>query len=246
MSAHASPASPPVPAASSNGAAASAPPPPDAPPSNGPAALPSQLATRNSQLTFAHGEVSVTFQPTIFKKIKFDTHENIGWGKIHLPEEELQTTAFWVALPDSRTSGLPKEEIEGGLVGLASLLGAVAPLYLMCDPHDVGVVPQVKSPFTGLPTVFIYERVPAGVGFAERLFAMCHDLLKAAAEVAQRCTCDSGCPSCVGPAGIVGEKGKLGSIHLALGPDVASGAASVGTVAPNAIGSDGTTDAAPH
>ena len=41
----------------------------------------------------------------------------------------------------ARTAGLPEDEIEGGLVGLANLLGAVAPLYLMCDPHDVGVVP---------------------------------------------------------------------------------------------------------
>jgi DEAD/DEAH box helicase domain-containing protein len=170
-----------------------------------------------SPLAYAHGEVSVTYQPTIFKKIKFDTHENIGWGKIHLPEEELQTTAFWVALPEGRTSGLPHEEIEGGLVGLASLLGAVAPLYLMCDPHDVGVVPQVKSPFTGLPTIFLYERVPAGVGFAERLYAMRHDLLRAAAELAQRCPCESGCPSCVGPAGIVGERGKQGAVRLAVG-----------------------------
>jgi DEAD/DEAH box helicase domain-containing protein len=164
---------------------------------------------------FAHGEVSVTYQPTIFKKIKFDTHENVGWGKIHLPEEELQTTAFWVAVPEARTAGLPREEVEGGLVGLASLLGAVAPLYLMCDPHDVGVVPQVKSPFTGLPTIFLYERVPAGVGFAERLYVMRHDLLRAAAELARRCACESGCPSCVGPAGIVGERGKLGALHLA-------------------------------
>ncbi|MGE3911894.1 MAG: DEAD/DEAH box helicase [Chloroflexota bacterium] len=168
-------------------------------------------------LTFAHGEVSVTYQPTIFKKIKFDTHENVGWGKIHLPEEELQTTAFWVALPEDRTARLPKEEVEGGLVGLASLLGAIAPLYLMCDPHDVGVVPQVKSPFTGLPTIFIYERVPAGVGFAERLFAMRQELLDAAADLARRCLCESGCPSCVGPAGIVGAHGKLGAVHLAVG-----------------------------
>jgi len=166
---------------------------------------------------FAHGEVSVTYQPTIFKKIKFDSHENIGWGKIHLPEEELQTTAFWLALPESRTADLPSEEVEGGLVGLASLLRAIAPIYLMCDPRDVGVVPQVKSPFTGRPTIFLYESVPAGVGFSERLYAMRHDLLRAAAELALRCPCESGCPSCVGPAGIVGERGKLGSVHLALG-----------------------------
>src|ERR671932_202170 len=150
-----------------------------------------------------HGEVAVTYLATIFKKIKFDTHENVGWGKIHLPEEELQTTAFWLALPEGRTSGLGREEVEGGLVGLANLLGAVAPLYLMCDPRDVGVVPQVKSPFTGLPTIFLYERVPAGVGFAEKLFAMRAELLRAAADLARSCGCEAGCPSCVGPAAAV-------------------------------------------
>ena len=166
----------------------------------------------------AHGEVSVTYQPTIFKKIKFDTHENVGWGKIQLPEEELQTTAFWVAIPPGRTAGLGREEVEGGLVGLSSLLGAVAPLFLMCDPRDVGVVPQVKSPFTGLPTIFLYERTPAGVGFSERLFAMREDVLRSAAELGRDCPCETGCPSCVGPTAIVGERGKLHAIRLALGP----------------------------
>ncbi|MFP6441731.1 hypothetical protein VST53_32225, partial [Pseudomonas aeruginosa] len=42
------------------------------------------------------GEVSVRAMATIFKKIKFDTHENIGSGPIHLPEEELHTNAAWI------------------------------------------------------------------------------------------------------------------------------------------------------
>ncbi|MCC6177654.1 MAG: DEAD/DEAH box helicase [Chloroflexi bacterium] len=171
------------------------------------------------EVRFAHGEVSVTYQPTIFKKIKFDTHENVGWGKIHLPEEELQTAAFWLSLPASRAEGLGREDLEGGLVGLANLLGAVAPLYLMCDPRDVGVVPQVKSPFTGLPTIFVYERVPAGVGFSERLFAMRQEVLGAAADLARECPCAAGCPSCVGPAQAVGERGKQHAVRLALGTD---------------------------
>ena len=87
----------------------------------------------------------------------------------------------------------------------------------MCDPRDVGVVPQVKSPFTGLPTVFLYERVPAGVGFAERLYAMRDDLLRSAAELARDCPCEVGCPSCVGPMAIVGERGKANAVRLALG-----------------------------
>ena len=66
-------------------------------------------------------------------------------------------------------------------------------------------------------SVLIAGGLAAGVGFAERLFTMRHDLLRAAAELAQRCTCESGCPSCVGPAGIVGEGGKAGAIRLATG-----------------------------
>ncbi len=171
----------------------------------------------------AYGEVSVTFQPTIFKKIKFDTHENVGWGKIHLPEEELQTTAFWLALPAAWSASLARDELEGGLVGLAHLLEGVAPLFLMCDPRDVGVVPQVKSPFTELPTIFLYERVPAGVGFAEKLFSMRAELLRAAADLARNCGCEAGCPSCVGPVAVVGERGREAAIALATGARGAAG-----------------------
>jgi DEAD/DEAH box helicase domain-containing protein len=35
---------------------------------------------------------------TLYKKLRLETHENIGWGKIHLPEIELHTTSYWVAL----------------------------------------------------------------------------------------------------------------------------------------------------
>ncbi len=45
-----------------------------------------------------YGDVSVRAMATIFKKIKFETHENIGSGPIHLPEEELHTNAAWISL----------------------------------------------------------------------------------------------------------------------------------------------------
>lgn len=122
----------------------------------------------------------------------------------------MQTTAFWLALPESRITGLPREEVEGGLVGLASLLRAIAPIYLMCDPRDVGVVPQVKSPFTGRPDHLPLREASGRAGFAERLYAMRHDLLRAAAELALRCPCEERLSSCVGPAGIVGEHSNWG------------------------------------
>ena len=152
-------------------------------------------------LAFAHGEVSVTFQPTIFKKIKFDTHENVGWGKIQLPPQELHTTAYWVAFADD---SIP----DTALQGLANVLANVAPLYLMCDPHDIGVHHQVKSPFTKRPTIYIYDAIPGGVGFAEKLYAMHADLIGAARDLVRECGCVMGCPSCVGPWTEVGQDAR--------------------------------------
>jgi DEAD/DEAH box helicase domain-containing protein len=86
-----------------------------------------------------HGEVEVTYLPTIFKKIKLHTHENVGWGKIHLPEDSFHTTAYWLTIPGEVGQLIPMSELEAGLVGVAHVLGQVAPLFLMCDPRDIAV-----------------------------------------------------------------------------------------------------------
>jgi DEAD/DEAH box helicase domain-containing protein len=75
----------------------------------------------------------------------------------------------------------------------------IAPLHLMCDPKDIGVVSEAKAPESGLPTITVYEKVPAGIGFSQRLYEMHDDLLQAAASVVRGCGCRSGCPACVGP-----------------------------------------------
>jgi DEAD/DEAH box helicase domain-containing protein len=89
--------------------------------------------------------------------------------------------------------------LHSGLGGLAALLAAVAPFFLMCDPHDLGVSAEPQAPGSGLPTVTIYEKVPAGVGYAAQLYEMMPDLLRAAYDLVSNCSCQSGCPSCVGP-----------------------------------------------
>ena len=69
----------------------------------------------------------------------------------------------------------------------------------MCDPRDLGSVPEVRSPFTSRPTVTVYEVYPGGVGYAARLFQLHEELLRSAAELVADCPCAAGCPSCVGP-----------------------------------------------
>jgi DEAD/DEAH box helicase domain-containing protein len=145
----------------------------------------------------AHGEVSITYLATIFKKIKLDSQENVGWGTIRLPEDTFHTTAYWLTFPGDGPAWRASE-IERGLAGIAHLLGTVAPLFLMCEPRDIGTYAETRSPFTGQPTVFVYDAVPGGVGFAERLYQSHRMLLEAAIKLVDECPCDAGCPSCVG------------------------------------------------
>jgi DEAD/DEAH box helicase domain-containing protein len=170
-----------------------------------------------------HGDVMVSAQPTIYKKIKLGTHENVGWGKIHLPEQELHTTAYWLCVPQIVADNLPgKEALQSGLVGVANVLSQIAPLYLMCDPRDIGVVPQVKNPFTGLSTVFLYDTYPGGIGFSKKLYEIHGGMLQAASELVSACACDDGCPSCVGPALEVGSGGKRYTLDMLNGLLVAA------------------------
>jgi DEAD/DEAH box helicase domain-containing protein len=157
----------------------------------------------------SHGEVSVTYLPTIFKKIKLHTHENVGWGKIHLDEDTFHTAAYWLSLSPGVAEALPRSQLEAGLVGLAHVLGQVAPLFLMCDPHDIAVWPEVKAPFTGAPTIFMYDRVPGGIGFSKRLYQLHRQLLSNAGQLVSRCGCERGCPSCIGPTEIPGQNPKM-------------------------------------
>ncbi|MEW6716684.1 MAG: DEAD/DEAH box helicase [Chloroflexota bacterium] len=105
--------------------------------------------------------------------------------------------------------------IRSSLVGLAYTLEHLAPLLLMCDTSDLGVHTDITSPLTdGQPTVVIYEHVPAGLGFSERLFTQHEELIRAAHELVNTCPCNDGCPSCVGPGGEQGTGGKSETLSL--------------------------------
>lgn len=162
----------------------------------------------------AWGEVQVNALVTMFKKIKLHTHENLGWGEVHLPEEEMHTTSFWLSFPSEVEQAFHGDELQGALAGLANVLHQVAPLYLLSDPRDLRVACQVKSPFNQRPTIFLYDSYPGGVGLAQKLFENCGELLRSARELIAGCPCGGGCPSCVGPVEEVGTVGKAGALKL--------------------------------
>ncbi len=105
--------------------------------------------------------------------------------------------------------------IRSGLAGLGFVLGNLAPLFLMCDPRDLGTLTDPAwKPANGLPTVVLYDLVPAGIGFSQKLFEMHDELIQRSLELVGECECEDGCPSCVGPGGENGVGGKQETLEI--------------------------------
>jgi DEAD/DEAH box helicase domain-containing protein len=131
-----------------------------------------------------------------------------------MPEQEMHTTAFWLHFPEAfllQFGDLTPTDRQNGLCGLGNVLRTAAAFLLMCDPRDLGVA--FGEDFSGglksfEPDLFLYDNYPGGVGQSAPLYSMREKLLAHAAELLAGCGCESGCPSCVGPVGEIGERGK--------------------------------------
>jgi DEAD/DEAH box helicase domain-containing protein len=145
-----------------------------------------------------HGPATVTWATTGFKKIKFGSLDSIGYGKLDLPAQSLDTASTWL-MADAATMDEVRRHgrnfIEG-LVGIRNVLVHVLPLYAMCDRTDLGGL--VDSSNTGTPTIFLYDRYPGGLGFAEKGYEMVEAMMQSCLTLIRECECEEGCPSCVG------------------------------------------------
>ncbi|MCF6334609.1 MAG: DEAD/DEAH box helicase [Spirochaetales bacterium] len=154
------------------------------------------------------GDVLVRSRVSGYKKLKFTSHENIGYGDIFLPEEEMHTRAAILVLNKESRSGKSFHEIEESLKEeilsrTATLIKNVIPVFLMCDIHDMGVAERLKDSYTDNPALYFYDSCPGGSGLAEGFLSKFVKILQAALSMVETCSCDNGCPSCIGP-----ESGK--------------------------------------
>ena len=150
------------------------------------------------------GDVLVRRQVAKYKKLKYHTHENIGYGDIFLPEDEMHTRSFVMVFSPSteggkHLAGYPREIQEMIISRLGGLFRQVAPIFLLCDTRDLGIVERLRDPHFGFPALFLYDNCPGGTGLAEGLMEKWKQVLAAAEEVVLTCPCETGCPSCIGP-----------------------------------------------
>ena len=180
----------------------------------------------------SHGEVHVVRRVSGYKKIRYYTHENIGYGPVNLPDQELHTTAVWWQLPQATLLAwfASRQDALDGFLGAAYALHVVATVAVMADARDLqkavgngdgawfatadaagrGQLRGVEGSDGALtadavemqqfvPTVYLYDNFPGGVGLSEPLWDRQAELVRRARELVEACDCNAGCPACVGP-----------------------------------------------
>lgn len=170
------------------------------------------------------GEVSITTATVLFKKIRFGTGEVLEGDHLSLPTTTMHTTSFWAGFPEdiAQKAGISIGSLGESLRGLANVLQNLAPLWVMGDRQDIRAFSQVRSPFLDRPAVFVYDNVPGGVGYSEKIFVMREEIFQAILSSIRSCGCVKGCPSCVGPTLEVGraKEGTAAILEYMLGAGV--------------------------
>ncbi|MSQ18754.1 MAG: DEAD/DEAH box helicase [Betaproteobacteria bacterium] len=176
----------------------------------------------------SHGEVHVVRRVAGYKKIRYYTHENIGYGNVHLPDLEMHTSAVWwqidpVTLANSFAT---RHQAIDGFLGAAYALHHIAALVSLAELRDIGrsvgdgngawsaVVDargrgtvraqdgadlNIEQASSFKPTLFLYDNYPGGIGIAVPLFDQRHTVIERAIQVVASCRCKEGCPACIGP-----------------------------------------------
>ncbi len=156
--------------------------------------------TRDLGKTKAYfGEVVVTNRVTGYRRKKLFSDEVLELVDLDLPEETFETEAFWFTVPQDLMMDLVNEggELGGSIHAVEHAAIGMMPLLSTCDRWDVGGVSHPDHPDTALPTIFIYDGYPGGVGIAEATYATLQELLSATHAIIADCPCAEGCPSCV-------------------------------------------------
>ncbi len=146
------------------------------------------------------GEVSVATIIAKFKKVKFETQESIGYGPVTVPQLEISTEGFWLSFRQDLIALFRKDgkDLAPALRGVAQLLRHAIPLYVLCDTRDFAVYSMLRAPFDQLPSIYIWDKYPGGIGISRRAHRLYDTLLEAARRMVTECPCPHGCPACVG------------------------------------------------
>ena len=153
-------------------------------------------AWRGEQVSF--GELTYSWQTIAFKKIRYRSLDAIGYHPLALPRLTLDTSGLWFAPSEEAWRSLAQKGHNPweALSGVRNLFVQLLPMLAMCDRMDLQGT--LDSSNLGRPSLFLFDRYPGGLGFAEQGYARLDELTEAALAHLIGCPCGTGCPACVG------------------------------------------------
>lgn len=149
-----------------------------------------------------YGDATVTEEITGYKKTRFRTHENLGYGPVSLPPYSMETEATWIPSPPGIAESWKPSALIAACEGTAAAIHQVASLRLMCDPRDLSSLVRPSPEGHGTPdapAVYLYDAHAGGVGLCERAYEEIEAIVDDARRLVEGCPCVDGCPACVGP-----------------------------------------------
>ncbi|EFJ19701.1 hypothetical protein SELMODRAFT_418902 [Selaginella moellendorffii] len=137
-----------------------------------------------------------------FRKIWEVSNETFDSVDLHLPDVSYDSQAAWIRVPNEVKEAVEAKclDLRAGLHSACHALLNVLPLYIMCNPSDVGTDcahPQDKRYYP--VRLLVFDRCPGGIGISAQAQPLFAELLQAALEQVMSCDCtgNTGCPNCV-------------------------------------------------
>lgn len=149
--------------------------------------------------TLAQGRVRVTTTIEGFARRRLFGGEELSRHPLIAPPQILDTTAFWIELPARLTPALVEEGFHpaGSLHAAEHAAIGLFPLLAICDRGDLGGISYARHPQSGLPSIFVYDGWPGGVGLSAAGFERAEELFDRTRQVIAACRCEDGCPACI-------------------------------------------------
>jgi DEAD/DEAH box helicase domain-containing protein len=176
----------------------------------------------------SQGEVHLVKRITGYKKIRYYSHDNVGYGRIELPDQEMHTSAVWWQLnPQALEAAFESRQVAlDGFLGASYALHIIATMRMLAEPGDIGKAvgdgnarwfATVHASGRGeirnkdeealdpaqldrfTPTLFLYDNYPGGIGLSSPLCECRDTIVHDAHRLVAGCSCTHGCPSCIGP-----------------------------------------------
>ncbi|KPU44239.1 ATP-dependent RNA helicase DbpA [Oxobacter pfennigii] len=148
------------------------------------------------------GDVKVKEAVPAYKMVQFHNHQNLGFERITIPlYQEIETEGLWFTVPDEVDFTYNSYTMFNYYNGLKHSLLNAAMMRTMATREDMSsTVFNTKDENEEVKKshVLLYDLYPGGLGFSEKAYDFGYDIIEDAIILVNKCSCEDGCPACVG------------------------------------------------